>query len=148
MDLLDLFQLLWQVLVGGVELEIGLKVHLGALLEEVGSDQSIHVHAVLLLLLATLANHLLRRVLLEVFELELFFLDELTLFSGGCQFIPVSIRLFFDVLSVAMRVFILALELGDQVGAFQIAIPGGPLLVILLKPGLFCLVDSHFSALN
>lgn len=135
LNLLHLSELAGQVLIGCVELEKGLKVHLGALFEEVGSNEPIHVHAILLFLLTTLAKYLLRRLLLEVFELELFFLDELSFVSCGRKFVLVGIWLFLDVLCGAVRVFRLALVLGDQVGLLQgIVVPGCPLLVIFVKP--------------
>lgn len=49
LDFFDLLQLLRQVLIGCLKLEVGLEVHLGLLLEQVGRNHRVHVLPLLLL---------------------------------------------------------------------------------------------------
>ena len=66
---------MWHVFVLSLVLEVGLKVRFGFLLHQVGLYKAIYVQSFMSMLLSSPSLCSLAIVLLEVFELELFFLN-------------------------------------------------------------------------
>ena len=116
---LDLFELIWKVLIRCMELEVRFEVHLGPLLQKMGSDKALHMQPLLLLLFFTFTHQCLLGVLLEVFEYELLLLIERAIVhSHSCLIMP-TIRLLLDILAHKSRVSLLAAELSSQVSLFK-----------------------------
>ena len=93
-----------------MELEVRFEVHLGSLLQKMGSDKTLHVQPLLFLLLFPFTHKCLLGVLLEVFEFELLLLIERTIVhSDSCLVMP-AIRLLLDILAHKSRVTLLAAE--------------------------------------
>ena len=64
------------MLIGCLELEIGLEVHLGSLFELVSGDEAVHMQTFTVRLVAFLSTDAHFRLLLEVLEFEFFFLHK------------------------------------------------------------------------
>ena len=112
---LDLDKLTWQVLVWSLKLKVSLEVHLSLLFQLVSCNHVFHVQAVLLLLFFSLAQKSHWIILLEVFELELFFLVKCPVISSYRHLIVPWVVIFLDVMACQSRVHDLTLKLLEQV---------------------------------
>ena len=118
-DFLDLLELIWKVLIWCMELEVRFEVHLGPLLQKMGSNKTLHVKPLFLLLLFPFTHECLLGVLLKVFEFELLLLVERAIVhSNSCHVMP-AIRLLLDILADKSWVTLLAAELSSQVSLFK-----------------------------
>ena len=97
------------MLIGSLELEVGLKVHPSLLLEDMGSNQAVHMDALPLLLFTTLSHDRLLAVLLEVFEFELIILAERAICKCHSHLVSVTVSIFLNILHKVPWILQLAL---------------------------------------
>lgn len=122
LDLLNLLQLRWQVLVRLCELEARLEVDLGALLHLVLSNHLLHIVPVLFLLHFLFIHARLSIASLEVLELKFIFLPEAAVVERRRQLFISWVRLFANVGTCLAWVNFLTLKLSLDVGLFNQAV--------------------------
>ena len=116
LDLFNLLQLLRQMLIGCLELEVGLEVHLSLLLEQVCCNHGVHVLSLLLLDFLLALHASLCILLLEVLELHFFFLPELAVVQWRSKHVIPWVWLLLNILASVARVTLLAEDFGADVG--------------------------------
>ena len=143
LDLLKLGQLLRQMLIGSLEREVGLEVHLGTLLQQMAFYHCLHTLSLLLRQLLLLSDPRLHILLLEVFELKLLsLLDRIFIFI--LHRLNVLLRADNGVLDLT-RVLRLILKLRCEVGTLNPPLAALPVLMVVLKPCLFGLTHTIFG---